>query len=170
MDPFLSLFLFNIAFTKQVDVTVSVTLPDPQTTQIINDADFKTQNDLAENGDVKAMYEVANAYRWGNGTSKDIEKAIHWFEKCSNLNNFNCQEMLAGAYLYGIDIPKNLKRSEELYLQIASTKVKTTSNNYEKPYDFNEARQISINTLTYKFGYKCILKKQSDMEFYDCKK
>ena len=44
---------------------------------------FNKQNDLANQGNIKAMYDVGKLFERGRGVNKDITKAAAWFQKAA---------------------------------------------------------------------------------------
>ena len=53
----------------------------------------------AEQGDAEAQVKLARMYQWGNGTDKDISKAVYWYRKAAEKDNADAQLALGNIYL-----------------------------------------------------------------------
>lgn len=64
----------------------------------MNAAEFKILLTKAEAGDADAMYEIALAFKEGNGTSRDLGRFFEWINKSANAGNPDAMIELALAY------------------------------------------------------------------------
>ena len=82
---------------------------------------FNEQNNLAEKGNIKAMYDLAKLYQRGRGVDKNLTKAAEWFGEAANVGNSAAQAQLGILYFEGRGVKQNYKKALEL-LNLAATK------------------------------------------------
>lgn len=75
-------------------------------------------------GDVCAMYDMGEAYRYGSGIEEDLEKAFHWYFRASqNYSELkHCRRALfkvAECFRYGIGVAENKEEAFQYYLESA---------------------------------------------------
>lgn len=63
----------------------------------MNAAEFKSLLTKAEAGVADAMYEIALAFKEGNGTDRDLGKFLEWINKSANAGNADAMIELALA-------------------------------------------------------------------------
>jgi TPR repeat protein len=65
----------------------------------------------AKGGDAEAQFELAKAYLYGDGVTKDTKQGAEWLEKAAKLDHPAAQQVLSYFYLNGREqnIPKNPK-------------------------------------------------------------
>src|SRR5689334_19108848 len=73
----------------------------------------------AENGDKIAMFNLANRYRDGEGTEKNLEKAFHWYQKAAENGEEKSMYILATCYDNGEGTEKNLEKAFHWYQKSA---------------------------------------------------
>ena len=73
----------------------------------------------AEKGDADSMIELAKMYLFGNGTTKDEEKAYHWFDKASNYSEIAIA-WVADCYLLGLGVEKDYDEGYDYLFDSAS--------------------------------------------------
>ena len=78
---------------------------------------FKYFKMSAENGYVSAYDGVGKCYLKGEGTDRDEEKAVYWFEKGVENNDPHAMVSLADCYEYGYGVKRNTFREKELLLR-----------------------------------------------------
>ncbi|POG66371.1 hypothetical protein GLOIN_2v1879909 [Rhizophagus irregularis DAOM 181602=DAOM 197198] len=66
---------------------------------------------LVENGDKVAMFNLANKYKDGEGTEKNLEKAFHLYQKAAKKNHTEAMFNLAKRYYNGEGTEKNLEKA-----------------------------------------------------------
>jgi hypothetical protein len=76
-----------------------------------NDALLKA----AEQGNIKAQYEIAAMYYQGEGVPKDYAKAAEWYKKAAEHGYETAQHNLAGMYYKGDGVPKDFKKAAEWF-------------------------------------------------------
>ena len=69
----------------------------------------------AEYGDVEAQCELGDCYYYGNGVSKDLEKAFMWFSKAAEQGSDFAQCALGFMYENGELVSKNIEKAIEWY-------------------------------------------------------
>lgn len=65
---------------------------------------------LATQGDIDAKYELGGMYYKGQGTSKNMKKAIFWWEQSDEQGYVKAQENLVHMYRSGKEIQQNDKK------------------------------------------------------------
>lgn len=73
----------------------------------------------AEQGHRHSQYELGNAYRLGDGLSKDMQEALRWYLKAAEQGYPLHQIQVAEIYKSGDGVPKNTKEALEWYLRAA---------------------------------------------------
>ncbi|GBC19526.2 kinase-like domain-containing protein [Rhizophagus irregularis DAOM 181602=DAOM 197198] len=66
---------------------------------------------LAENGDKKAMFSLANCYKNGKGTEKNLEKAFYLYQKTAANDHINAMLYLSTCYRNGEGTEKSLEKA-----------------------------------------------------------
>lgn len=86
------------------------------------DYSFEWRLFMAENGDIRSMYEVGYRYLHGIGTEIDDNDGIYWLEKCSgyedDINSKLALHELAKCYAIGYGVNKDITRSYKLYKKL----------------------------------------------------
>ncbi|CAB4417936.1 unnamed protein product [Rhizophagus irregularis] len=65
------------------------------------------------------MFNLANRYRDGEGTEKDLEKAFHWYQKAAENGHTNAMFNLAICHKNGEGTEKNLEKALQWYQKAA---------------------------------------------------
>ena len=73
----------------------------------------------AGKGNAEAQFYLGKIYDYGKGTSKNIEKAVYWYQKSSSQGNPKAMYNLAYMYSHGEGVEKDLQKAFELYSQAA---------------------------------------------------
>ena len=73
----------------------------------------------AENGDIKAQYNIATLYINGEGIERNLEKALYWYQKAAENGDIDAQNNLATLYEDGNGIKKNLEKAFYWYQKAA---------------------------------------------------
>jgi len=73
----------------------------------------------AKDGNVKAMYDLAEEYYSGIGRIQNQANALVWFERAANKNHIESMYRTAQMYEKGISTPINLRIAFNYYLQAA---------------------------------------------------
>jgi len=88
-----------------------------------NREDYKTAHklflELAEQGVVKAQYNLGLMYGKGKGVAKDYSKAIKWWNLAADQGNGKAQYSLGLMHEKGKGVKKNLKKAKK-WFQLAS--------------------------------------------------
>jgi localization factor PodJL len=74
----------------------------------------------AQQGNRKAMHNLAVAYAQGTGTTKDLAQASQWFSRAANLGLADSQFNLAVLYERGMGVPQSLPDAFKWYAVAAS--------------------------------------------------
>lgn len=80
---------------------------------------FKLFSGLAEAGNARAQYWLADMYEYGYGVKKDIPKAISWMEKAANQGLATAQGRLGEIYFAGQETVQDFKTARQ-WLQKAA--------------------------------------------------
>src|SRR6266498_4077338 len=72
---------------------------------------FNEIKKTAENGNENAQYNLALSYHNGEGTERNLEKAIYWYQKAAENGNTDAQYNLATIYYNGEEAEKNLEKA-----------------------------------------------------------
>ncbi len=68
--------------------------------------DFKSIEDSANRGDARAQYALAKLYYNGEGVTKDLTKAVEWYQKAADQGDAKAQLSLGGLYYRGEGVAK----------------------------------------------------------------
>ena len=74
---------------------------------------------LAQAGDAKAQYELANLYATGNGLPRDLKLAAHWYEKSAAQGLAPAQYRLGSLYEKGLGVKRSLAQATVWYRKAA---------------------------------------------------
>ncbi|MGX8700919.1 MobP3 family relaxase [Caproiciproducens sp.] len=96
----------------------------------------------AMNGDVKAKYELAKKYFYGNGVERDYEQAQMWYGLATAAGHSFAKYELGKMYLYGIGIEKN----QELGTEYCLDAYWDFRGSIEKSYGFDVGRSVDDGT------------------------
>lgn len=72
---------------------------------------FEQKLELAQKGDVKAQYDVANMYLKGQGTTRSAEKAFEWYEKAAQQNHVSAVYKIGYLYSKGEGVEKDYRKA-----------------------------------------------------------
>lgn len=72
---------------------------------------FKLFSQLADSGNARAQYWLADMYEYGYGVKKDIAKAIPWMEKAAGQGLATAQARLGAIYLAGQEAPQDFAKA-----------------------------------------------------------
>jgi len=82
----------------------------------INENQFQSILENAENGDVEAQVKAGMMYQ----RNSDYEKAVYWYEKAASKGNPEAQCKLGGMFDDGIGVEENITKAYYLYRSAAS--------------------------------------------------
>lgn len=77
----------------------------------------------AEDGDVKAQYDLGMCYVTGKGVSKDLPEAVKWFRKAAEQGHAGAQYILGGCYANGKGVSQDYEEAVNWYSKAALQKV-----------------------------------------------
>lgn len=66
---------------------------------------------LANSGDVKAQFELANRYHSGDGVEKDEKLSFYWYKQVAQKDYANAQFNVANSYYSGQGVEKNMEKA-----------------------------------------------------------
>lgn len=84
---------------------------------------FEGQLEQAQNGKVKAMYEVGRLFERGRGTNKSLSSAASWYEKASDAGHSSAKARLGKMYLEGRGVNKDMNKAYKLISAAANSDV-----------------------------------------------
>ncbi|WP_172162879.1 tetratricopeptide repeat protein [Paraburkholderia elongata] len=82
-------------------------------------AKFNDKIRKAKHGDAQAQFQVAEAYRAGNGVAEDFTQALYWYRAAAEQGNISAQNNLGTMLQRGIGTEKNPKMATYWYRQAA---------------------------------------------------
>ena len=75
---------------------------------------------LAQAGDDRAQFNLAQMYRLGKGIPVDLALARRWYEAAASQNHSTAQYLLGVMYENGHGVPKDLNRARSWYQRAAN--------------------------------------------------
>ncbi len=81
---------------------------------------YKEWLPLAEQGDVRAQYNIGIMFENGRGVTKNIKKAFLWYEKAANQGHEYAQNNLGNMYYDGVGVKQDIKQAFFWYHKSAS--------------------------------------------------
>lgn len=98
------------------------------------DTAFIWYRKAAEQGSVYAMVQVANQYRQGSGTARDLNEAFRWYRRAADRNDAYAMNEVAVAYATGKGITKNSAEAMRWYKKSANQGNATAMYNLARRY------------------------------------
>jgi hypothetical protein len=83
------------------------------TSDYIWNMQFEQKLGLAEQGDMKAQYDVGNMYLKGQGTKRDAEKAFEWYQKSADQGYVRAVYKIGFLYHKGEGVKRNNRKAFE---------------------------------------------------------
>jgi localization factor PodJL len=71
--------------------------------------------EAASTGDTKAMFEIAGRYTDGRGVTKDLKKAVEWYQKAADAGFAPAQFRLGSFYEKGLGVERSADKAKTLY-------------------------------------------------------
>ena len=105
----LLLFLMSLAQADNLEKGISL-----YNKKQFNEA-FPIIKKEANSGNAEAQYYLGRMYEFGEGSRKDISKAVFWYKKGAYQNNRKAQNNLANLYMDGHGVPKDWEKAFKLY-------------------------------------------------------
>jgi TPR repeat protein len=96
----------------------------------------------AEQGDVKAQYNIGQLYRHGCGVERDDGEASVWYRKAADQDYADAQHNFGLMYKNGLGVPRDNVRAY-MWLDLAASK--STGGNQEK---FTASRDALAASMT----------------------
>ena len=81
--------------------------------------DFKSLKALAEKGDARAQFQLANKFYYGEEVAKDYVQSFEWASRSAAQDNPKAKYRLASLYLQGIGIAKDEDKAMALFKECA---------------------------------------------------
>lgn len=113
---------------------------------------FQSQLEQAQNGKIKAMYEVGRMYERGRGTAKNFDEAANWYQKAADGGSESAKARLGKMYLEGRGIKKDLGKAYRLLSEAARSNV--SSAQYQLAIMYEIGIGIDENTDKALYWYK----------------
>lgn len=120
---------------------------------------FNKQNELASQGNVKAMYDVGKLYERGRGVKKDISKAAEFFQKAASARNPSAQARLGILYFEGRGVKQSYKKALSLLNSAAKENIPSAQFQLANMYELgtgvsqNLSKAITWYKKADKYGY-----------------
>lgn len=99
------------------------------------DQAFRLLQPLAQQGDVRAQYNLGILYRDGQGVAQDYRQAVAWFQKAANQELAQAQVNLGVRYEKGQGVVQNYQQALAWYQKAADQDDASAQNNLGKMYD-----------------------------------
>lgn len=113
-DEVLSLFENR---QSALDALAQTVVPAPS--EPMSEADFATLTTRIENGDVDAMFELAQRKAEGEGMPHDAIGAVEWFRKAAERGHVNAQFELATRFAFGLGVEQDYDLAMPWYQKAA---------------------------------------------------
>ena len=81
--------------------------------------DLKSLKALAEKGDARAQFQLANKFYYGEGVGKDYVQSFEWASRSAAQDNPKAKYRLASLYLLGYGIAKDADKAMALFKECA---------------------------------------------------
>ena len=81
--------------------------------------DFKSLKALAEKGDARAQFQLANKFYYGEGVAKDYVQSFEWASRSAAQDNTKAKCRLASLYIQGYGIAKDEDKAIALFKECA---------------------------------------------------
>ena len=81
---------------------------------------FEYLLNAAQMGNVKAQYQLALCYEYGQGTVRDYARAALWYSEAAKQGHTEAQYLLACCYSHGWGVPQNKAEAQRWYKKAAS--------------------------------------------------
>jgi hypothetical protein len=91
--------------------------------------DIPALEQAAQQGDIKAQFQLGTAYYTGEGVEQNYQRAVKWFLSVANAGFAPAQHNLGVAYSNGQGVPQNFKEAVKWYQKAAEQKDARAQNN-----------------------------------------
>lgn len=113
---------------------------------------FKKQLTLAEEGDVKAMYNLGKLYERGRGVGKNLSTAVKWYVQAADAGQTYAQSRLGIMYFEGRGVPRNFDKALKLLRAAAKENIPNAQFQLANMYELGTGVEQDINKAI--FWYK----------------
>lgn len=107
---------------------------------------FTKQHALANQGNVKAMYDTGKLYERGRGVDKNMGKAAGWFQKAAEQGHASAQARLGILYFEGRGVKKNRKKAVRLLKKAAKSNIASAQFQLANMYELGAAVSKNLST------------------------
>lgn len=120
---------------------------------------FKRQLSSAQEGNIKAMYDVGKLYERGRGTNLDLKLAAQWYEKAASAGQTSAQSRLGIMYFEGRGVKQNYAKALSLLNSAAKDNVPSAQYQLANMYELGTGVPQSLTkaihwyTESDKYGY-----------------
>lgn len=120
---------------------------------------FNKQKTLADQGNIKAMYDVGKLYERGRGVKKDITKAAEFFQKSASAGYPSAQARLGILYFEGRGVKQNYNKALSLLNAAANENIPSAQFQLANMYELgtgvsqNLQKAIAWYKKADKYGY-----------------
>ena len=106
---------------------------------------FNKQKALADQGNIKAMYDVGKLYERGRGVKKDITKAAEFFQKSASAGNPSAQARLGILYFEGRGVKQNYTKALSLLNSAANKNIPSAQFQLANMYELGTGVNQDLN-------------------------
>ena len=141
------MYIQKLSFSKTISFTGLIFVFLFSHTVFANNADwglvkrFNEQLGQAQNGKVKAMYEVGRLFERGRGTAKSLTSAANWYEKASDAGYDSAKARLGKMYLEGRGVKKDIDKASTLITAAARNNVSSAQYQLGVMYEIGIGRE-----------------------------
>jgi len=113
---------------------------------------FEKQLAAANNGKIKAMYEVGRLYERGRGVDTNLAAAIKWYLKASASGQHSAQARLGIMYFEGRGVKQNYSEALKLLISAAKNKVPSAQFQLANMYELGTGVPQDLKKAIYWYG------------------
>ena len=118
----------------------------------------------ARQGNAKAPFYLGKMYDFGEGTKKDLKKAIYWYRQGARQGDPKAMHNLASLYVRGEGVEKDFKKAVELYSQAAEKGLPMAQHNLSVMYaDGKGVKQDYAKA--FEWAYKAAVQGYKDAQY-----
>jgi uncharacterized protein len=136
--------LAAVAFMEGCGESVKSPPAAQEAVKLSPEQEFAALANTAEAGDAEAQLSLGQMYVNGEGVSKDVVKAVEWFQKAASQGHPKAQFSLGKMYYLGESVPKDAVKAVEWYQKAAEQGYANAQFNLGKMYQTGEGVQTDL--------------------------